>query len=201
MSNWWEKKPKKEELEGMNKYVEKKLEVAKEGALGATKEDMLDHFEEEDVEKFEANFPWKDISFDEYLLLMGYDINFYHEAGERVLNLEDIKKEKVENWHKVVKEYNTKTINQYKNIDARKMHKWLMRNISFNKYIKKYNQINDKEVDNKWPDVTVYNQMLKDYIVGGIIPPFNNIEPKKSVFFDPSTMKVVDVDELPGLSK
>lgn len=190
MSKYWWEKTKEEEIEGMTEYVKKKLEIAKKNGE-VTEDDMKEHFKEEEVEKFEANFPWKDISFDEYLLLMGMDLDFYHNAGTKILADDDVTKEDKNKWHKAVKDYNRKTINQYQGIDARAMFKWLKRNKPFDKYIKKYNQFDGEN----YADINVYNQMLKDYIIEAMIPSFNDVKVGK-IFFDPSTMKVINKEEM-----
>jgi len=190
MSKYWWEKTKEGEIEGMTEYVEKKLEIAKKNGE-VTTEDMKEHFDEEEVEKFEANFPWKGISFDEYLLLMGMNVDSYHEVGMKILAGDDVKKEDKNRWYKAVKDYNRKTINQYQDVDARMMFKWLKRNKPFDKYIKKFNQFDDKG----YADINVYNQMLKDFLIEAMIPTFNDVE-MGNIYFDPSTMKVINKEEM-----
>ena len=187
MTEWWKKKeiPEKEARDSLENFTKDMVEKGVELGRMATAEDM--DMDEEQFNFMKANMFHSSTDYETYLKAKGMDSDWHVKVIKDMLDGKERKEEEIKEWHDTLKKYNSKCTAMDK-VDIIAFHRWAARNLNFDKYIKKYGDLEERENKDFARD-TVLNSMFFEYIRRGYVPKV--IEGmKETTFFDEKSMKL-----------
>lgn len=187
MTEWWKKKeiPEKEANNNLESFTKEMVEKGVELGRMATAEDM--DMDEEQFNFLKANMFHCGTDYETYLKVNGLNYKWHVKIIKDMLDGKERKEEDIKEWHDILKNYNSKCTGMDK-VNVIAFHRWAARNLNFDKYIKKYGDLEERE-DKDFARDTVLNSMFFEYIRRGHVP--KEIEGMKdTTFFDETSMKL-----------